>query len=106
MKTDQSLITYIQAAKKGDQNAYRFLLNSYWNDVFSFLQSKVTVDDIDAEDLAIVTFSKAFDKLDSYKLEYTFKTWLLTIARNLLIDEFRKQKNLTISIEQQNKTIS
>lgn len=106
MKPEQSLSYFIQAAKGGDQNAFRFLLDLYWNDVFSFLQSKISVDHVDAEDIAIVTFSKAFDKLSSYNEDFGFKTWLLTIARNLLIDEFRRQKNLTISIEQENKEIS
>lgn len=106
MKSDPSLFNFIQAAKGGDQNAFRFLLDLYWNDVFSFLQAKINVDDIDAEDIAIITFSKAFDKLNSYNEEYGFKTWLLTIAKNLLIDEFRKQKNLTVSIDQENKRVS
>ncbi|MDO6738883.1 RNA polymerase sigma factor [Wenyingzhuangia sp. 2_MG-2023] len=105
MKSDQLLTDNILAAKKGDQTAYRYLLNLYWNDVYYFLQSKISDDSIDAEDITIITFSKAFDKINSYKETFGFKTWLFTIAKNLLIDELRKQKNVTVSIEQENKKL-
>lgn len=104
MIQNQEVITNINAAKQGNQTAFNVLLHEYWNEVHLFLKNKIN-DGTDAEDLAIVTFSKAFDKLDQYNEAYPFKTWLFTIARNLLIDEHRKNKNETISIEQQEKKI-
>ncbi|MDB4297551.1 sigma-70 family RNA polymerase sigma factor [Flavobacteriaceae bacterium] len=95
----------IKAAKEGDQTAYNNLLNSYWIDVYRFLQSKITDDTIDAEDVTIVTFSKAFDSIATFDNQYKFKTWLFTIAKNLLIDELRKKKNNTISIQEDSKEI-
>jgi len=105
MSLKDQLSKYIKAAKKGDQIAYNYLLNLYWNDVHVFIQSKVNDDQIDAEDITIITFSKAFDKIDSYNDLYGFKTWLFTIAKNLLIDEFRKKKTQTVSIETDHKEI-
>ena len=105
MTSQDILLTNIKAAKKGDQTAYNYLLNLFWNDVFYFLQSKIYDDSIDTEDITIITFSKAFDKIDSYNDNLGFKTWLFTIAKNLLIDEFRKKKNVTISIQHENKEI-
>ncbi|WP_010136256.1 RNA polymerase sigma factor [Ochrovirga pacifica] len=95
----------IKAAQKGDQTAYRCLLNLYWADVYRFLLSKINDDNIDAEDLTIVTFSKAFDKIDTFDEQYDFKNWLFSIAKNLWVDELRKQKNQTVSIEQENKSV-
>ena len=46
----------------------------------------------DAEDITIQTFSKAFDKINSYNDDYKFKTWLITISKNIHIDLVRKQK--------------
>ena len=92
----------IQKAKKGDEPSFTYLLNTYWKDVFRFILSK-TNDENEAEDLTIITFAKAFDKIASYDENYEFKTWLLSIANNLHIDQFRKQKTETISI---NKTES
>ncbi len=105
MTSENILLTHIKAAKKGDQIAYHFLLNLYWNDVHKFIQSKINDDSIDAEDITIITFSKAFDKIASFNDDFTFKTWLFTIAKNLLIDELRKQKNIIVSIEEENKGI-
>lgn len=106
MTSKDILTTNIKAAKKGDQTAYHYLLNLFWNDVYTFLLSKITNDNIDAEDITIITFSKAFDKINTYNNQFSFKTWLFTIAKNLLIDELRKKRNVTVSLEQKNKEIS
>ncbi len=82
----------IQLAKKGDQNAFRFLLDTYWNDVYGF-QLIRTRNENDAEDITIQTFSKAFDKIATFDEQYTFKTWLITISKNLHIDLVRKRKS-------------
>lgn len=81
----------IAKAKKNNQAAFKFLLDYYWNDVYGF-QLKRTNNESDAEDITIEAFSKAFDKLDSYKPEYNFKTWLITISKNLHTDLVRKEK--------------
>ncbi|QOD61698.1 sigma-70 family RNA polymerase sigma factor [Polaribacter haliotis] len=87
----------IAKAKNGSQSAFRFLLNSFWGDVYSY-QLKRTNSENDAEDIAIQTFSKAFDKINSFDEKYVFKTWLITISKNVHIDLLRK-KNSSISVE-------
>ncbi|MBU2922965.1 sigma-70 family RNA polymerase sigma factor [Winogradskyella psychrotolerans] len=81
----------INKAKNNNQIAFNFLLDSYWNDVYAF-QLKRTMNENDAEDITIQTFSKAFDKIGTYNEDYKFKTWLLTISKNIHIDLIRKQK--------------
>lgn len=81
----------IQLAKTGDQNAFRFLLDTFWNDVYGF-QLIRTRNENDAEDITIQTFSKAFDKINTFDEAYEFKTWLITISKNLHIDLVRKQQ--------------
>ncbi|WP_405576290.1 RNA polymerase sigma factor [Winogradskyella sp. Asnod2-B02-A] len=78
-------------AKNKEQIAFNFLLDTYWNDVYAF-QLKRTQNENDAEDITIQTFSKAFDKIDTYNEDYKFKTWLITISKNIHIDLVRKQK--------------
>ncbi|WP_298902372.1 sigma-70 family RNA polymerase sigma factor [uncultured Psychroserpens sp.] len=85
----------IKKAKKNDQIAFNFLLDKFWNMVFGF-QLKRTENENDAEDITIQTFSKAFDKINTYNDKYEFKTWLITISKNIHIDLVRKQKS-TIS---------
>ena len=81
----------IQNAKSGQQLAFSNLLDTFWNDVYSF-QLLRTKNELEAEDITIETFSKAFDKINSYKEEFVFKTWIITISKNLHIDLLRKQK--------------
>jgi RNA polymerase sigma-70 factor (ECF subfamily) len=81
----------INKAKNKEQIAFKFLLDKFWNDVYAF-QLKRTQNENDAEDITIQTFSKAFDKIHTYNDEYKFKTWLITISKNIHIDLVRKQK--------------
>ena len=82
----------IQKAKQNDQKAFNYLLHTYWEDVYGF-QLKRIGNENDAEDITIQTFSKAFDKIETYNQEYVFKTWLITISKNLHIDLLRKEKS-------------
>ena len=81
----------IQKAKEGNQIAFSRLLDMYWNDVYGF-QLKRTENENDSEDITIQTFSKAFDKIDTFDQAYVFKTWLITISKNIHIDLVRKRK--------------
>jgi RNA polymerase sigma-70 factor (ECF subfamily) len=86
------IISYIEKAKKGDQVAFTFLLDQYWNEVYGFMLKR-TENETDSEDITIETFSKAFDKLTTYNPEYQFNTWLIAIAKNVHIDLLRKKKS-------------
>ena len=88
---------YIEKAKKGDQVAFTFLLDHYWNEVYGFMLKR-TENETDSEDIAIETFSKAFDKIATYNPEFQFNTWLIAIAKNVHIDMLRKKKS-TIFVE-------
>ena len=85
----------IAKAKGGSQIAFSNLLDTFWNDVYGF-QLKRTENENDAEDITIQTFSKAFDKLNTYNEDYEFKTWLLTISKNIHIDLVRKRKRTVL----------
>ena len=82
----------IERAKKGDQIAFTFLLNYYWNEVYGFMLKR-TENETNAEDITIETFSKAFDKIATYNSEFQFNTWLISIAKNVHIDLLRKKKS-------------
>ncbi|WP_394759566.1 RNA polymerase sigma factor [Flavobacterium sp.] len=82
----------IEKAKLGDQVAFTFLLDNYWNEVYGFMLQR-TENETDAEDITIETFSKAFDKIATYNPEFQFNTWLIAIAKNVHIDLLRKKKS-------------
>ena len=81
----------IEKAKKGDQVAFTFLLDFFWNEVYGFMLKR-TENDTDTDDIVIETFAKAFDKIATYNPEYGFNTWLIAIAKNVHIDMLRKKK--------------
>ncbi len=83
---------YIEQAKLGNQSAFTFLLDHYWNEVYGFMLNR-TEDETDTEDITIETFSKAFAKIASYKSEFQFNTWLIAIAKNVHVDMLRKRKS-------------
>ncbi|MCM8567933.1 sigma-70 family RNA polymerase sigma factor [Gramella jeungdoensis] len=89
------LLEKIREAKDGNQTAFNYLLDRYWNDVYGF-QLKKTKNEYEAEDITIQTFSKAFNKIDTFDENYSFTTWLIAISKNIHIDQIRK-KNASIS---------
>ena len=91
----------ISRAKKNDQKAFNYLLDVFWDNVYGF-QLKRTHNENDAEDITIQTFSKAFDKIETFDEKYTFKTWLITISKNIHIDLLRKEKNSIIQVISKN----
>jgi RNA polymerase sigma-70 factor (ECF subfamily) len=86
------IIINIEKAKTGDQVAFTFLLDHYWNEVYGFMLKR-TQNETDSEDIVIETFSKAFDKIASYNPDYAFNTWLIAIAKNVHIDLLRKKRS-------------
>lgn len=54
----------------------------------------------EVEDLAQEAFFKAFRKLDDWRQESSFRSWLFSIGSNLLKDEYRRRKGrVVLSIE-------
>lgn len=90
--SNQILIEKINQAKQGNQKAFSYLLDVFWADVYRF-QFRRIGDENDAEDVTIQTFSKAFDRIETYDEAFSFKTWLISISKNIHIDMLRNQQN-------------
>lgn len=88
---DASLYSLILSARQKDQKAQTKLINMYWVDVFSFVLKKVE-DQNDADEITVNVFSKVLSKLELYDPAFEFKTWVLTIAQNTIIDFWRKRR--------------
>lgn len=93
MEINQELLLQkIQEAKKGSQSAFNYLLDKFWNDVYGF-QLKKTQNEYEAEDITIQTFSKAFKRLETFDENYSFRTWLIAISKNIHVDILRKKNS-------------
>ncbi|MBU8882845.1 RNA polymerase subunit sigma-24 [Flavobacteriaceae bacterium JJC] len=84
------LLSLISLAKSKNQKSQTKLINLFWVDVFSFVMKKVQDENV-ADEITVSVFSKVLAKLDLYDPNFQFKTWMLTIAQNSVIDYWRKK---------------
>ncbi len=75
----------------GDVRSYEELVRRYERLVGRVLYPYARRE-ISVEDLVQETFLRAYDRLETYKPEYRFKTWLLAIANHLGVDTLRRRK--------------
>src|SRR2546421_152461 len=80
--------TLVQAAQSGRSEATDELVERYYPRVYSFV---ATLQSGEAEDLTQEVFARALGALPRFNGEYQFGAWLLQIARNVRIDEARRQ---------------
>lgn len=81
----------IRRAKDQDQKAFNDLFNCHWDYLHKYLLKKTGNSQV-AEEISIITFARAFDKISTYNDAFEFKTWLLTISRNIHLDQLRKER--------------
>jgi RNA polymerase sigma-70 factor (ECF subfamily) len=91
MKKSTEIIHLIKNALENDENACNKILNLYKGRIFSYVYRMVR-NYHDAEDITFDTFIKCFNALASFDTSKQFSTWLFTIAHNLTMDHFRKNK--------------
>lgn len=94
--SDKELI--IRIKEKSDDRAYAMLLERYEKSTMSIIL-KLINNRSDAEDLTILSFTKAFKNIESYDENFAFSTWLFKIATNSSIDFLRKKRIQTTPID-------
>jgi len=84
-------LSYIKRILEGDTNLFSVFLERYSRSIHSLIV-RIIPSNEDAEELTQDTFMKAFRKLDTFKGECSFSTWLFRIAYNTAISATRKKK--------------
>lgn len=79
----------IKAARAGDLKAFESLVRHYQGDVYRFVLH-LTADPSIAEDVTQDAFVRAYRFLKRYRGDSRFSTWLFSIARNCVQDEYRR----------------
>lgn len=78
--------------KKGDESAFRELLNRHQSKIYSYIYSMVGNSDT-ANDVFQETFTKVITRMDeTYDEQGKWIAWVMRIAHNATIDVLRKQK--------------
>ena len=92
-KTKLSDSSLISLYKKGNEEAFSFLVSKYSSKVFSAVYL-IVKDKYIAEDITQEVFIKIIKtiKKNKYNEEGKFQPWMMRIAHNLSIDHFRKEK--------------
>ena len=81
----------VERAQDGDEQAFTQLLSTYRDSIY-FMVLKMVRNKVDAEDLTIEAFGKAFRNIEQYSPDYAFSTWLFRIASNNCIDFLWRKK--------------
>ena len=73
-------------------SVFEEIYEKYHQDIFQFLFYLVR-DRHKAEDLTQEVYIRVMKSIDRFENRSSLKTWILSIARNVAIDQFRKEKN-------------
>src|ERR1700744_6498786 len=84
---DKSLMVLIA---RGDEEALRELIEKHQGTVYGTI-AKMLGDPVEAQDLAQRVFVRIYRAAPTYRATAQFKTWMFTIARNLVFNEHRRR---------------
>ncbi len=80
-------------AREGDSSAFVRLYRQLHPDVYRFIARRVA-NRADAEDLTARVFCKFLERINQFDpAKGRVRTWVLTVARNLVIDHYRTNKS-------------
>ena len=77
-------------ARDGDERAFACLMEAYHRPVLGYVYRMVGDAGL-AEDLAQDVFLRVYQRLDGFRGQCQFTTWLFQIAKNRVLDELRAQ---------------
>jgi len=83
-------IKLIKGLKQGSYEDFNILYSIYADMLYGFILN-LTKSPIEAQDILQDTFMRIWQTHERINLELSFKTYLYTIARNLIIDSLRRQ---------------
>lgn len=94
---------YIAKVLNGDPQAYTFLVNKYKDMVFT-LAVRMLRNNEEAEEVAQDAFVKAYAKLNKFKGDSKFSTWLYKVVYNTSLDKLKKLKKNALVVPIENVT--
>jgi RNA polymerase sigma-70 factor (ECF subfamily) len=91
-RQNDRVMAAVEAAKRGDRDAFRYLYVQFADNVFGYVCSIVR-DDYEAEDITQQVFAKLHRALPKYEQRAVpFSAWILRVARNLALDHMRARR--------------
>lgn len=96
--TQQETQELVENSLAGCHDAFAALVDAYQQAVYNVCY-RILGDPFEAEDAAQEAFLRAYQHLDRYDVQRSFKTWLLSIASNHCIDRLRRRRLTQLSLE-------
>jgi RNA polymerase sigma-70 factor, ECF subfamily len=87
----------LRKAQRGDEHAFRIILDAYETPVFNYVLRMVN-DRALAEDLTQEIFLRIYQGLPGFSLRCRFTTWLFQVAKNRVLDELRARERKPQSV--------
>jgi len=87
----------LRRAQKGDERAFREILETYQAPVFNYV-FRMVGDRALAEDLTQEIFLRIYQSLAGFSLRCRFTTWLFQVAKNRVLDELRARERKPQSV--------
>jgi RNA polymerase sigma-70 factor (ECF subfamily) len=94
-----SLIETIRMAQRGDAVAFEFIYRLHCRRVYA-LCLRIARDPNEAEDLTQEAFLQLFRKIDTFRGESAFSSWLYRLTANIALMRFRKKKLISTSLDE------
>ncbi len=82
----------IEACQRGERDAFQLLFEGYKDKVYSIALYFFGGDAATASDITQQVFLKLFSKIEQFKHDAEFTTWLYRMATNACVDEQRKRR--------------
>ncbi len=99
MEPQADELRWIEAAVRGDHEAFSRLVDTYKAAVYN-LAYRMLRSAPEAEDAAQEIFLRAYTKLATYDRQRKFSTWLLSIASNYCIDVLRRRRTAAVDLDE------
>ncbi len=90
MLNNEEELNLVFKARQGNQQAFTLLYDAYVKKIYNYIYYK-TLDKDTAEDLVSQVFLKVLMNISKFHSD-NFSAWIYTIARNIVIDHYRVNK--------------
>lgn len=98
MSEKRELAKLVKRVQKGDVEAFGLIYDRFFDSVYAYVYRQVNAR-ADAEDIVAGVFLEAFEKIPGFTWRGAgFSAWLFRIARNDVLDHFRKNGSRTMEL--------
>ncbi len=103
--TNKELDTYIELYKNGDQEAFNYIYNGTYQNVY-YTIFLITKNKASIEDYIQDTYLKVIKNINSYQIGTNFKAWISRVAHNLAVNaQLVKSKEIPVELSPQTEYI-